>query len=549
MKLMSDSLQKVAGHRMRSILANLTSNRFKGIFTGFLVTSVIQSSSATTVMIVSFVNAGLISLIGAVSVIMGANIGTTITAWLIALLGFKVSISTFAIAIVGLTFFLLFAKNSRMRNIGELIMGFAILFIGLELLKDSVPDINKNPQIVEFLSSYTNIGYFSILLFVFIGTILTVIIQSSSATMALTLVMCYNGWIDLPIAAAMVLGENIGTTITANLAAVMANTEAKRAARAHLIFNIIGVIWMLILFYPVITLLSNWIKSMMGYDPRITTNAKEVLPLTLALFHTAFNIVNTCLLVGFSPQIAKLAALMVPQKKEDMEDIFKLTYIDKSFFGTDELSLIQTQRELTEFSKRLIRMFGFVNRLVFEQHPKDFSALLNRVAKYEEITDRMEEEIATYLSHVSEGQLSHKSAMEARGILNIIDDMESSADVMFKISKIIEDFDNMKLEFSKEQLQHLAKMKNKAQQALEIMDYNLQNWDKADFIKAVELEQSMNDYRNFLREKHVEDLKNKEYKFKVGSYYSQLFSLYEKIGDYVFNVSESIDKTKNVEEN
>ncbi|MDR0364361.1 MAG: Na/Pi cotransporter family protein [Bacteroidales bacterium] len=547
MKLMSDSLQKLAGQKMRLILSKLTSNRLKGILTGCFVTSVIQSSSATTVMVVSFVNAGLLSLVGAVSVIMGANIGTTVTAWLISLLGFKFSITSLALVVAGLTFFLLFSKNNKHKTIGEFIIGFVILFIGLELLKDSVPDINSNPQIVEFLSAYTGKGYWSVLLFVLIGTILTAIIQSSSATMALTLVMAYNGWIDFQIAAAMVLGENIGTTITANIAAVMANTEAKRSARTHFIFNVIGVIWMLILFYPVIDLLSGVVIRITGLDPRVTAHAKDVLPISLSLFHTCFNLANTGLLVGFTPQIAKLATKMVKSKQDDSEEVFKLTYIDKSLFTTDELSLVQTQKELMEFSRRIIKMYGYLNQLVFEKHPKDYNVLMVKIAKYEEITDQMEEEIATYLSHVSEGQLSHQSSLLVRSILSIVDDMESVADVIFRMSKMIEEKDNMKQSFTEAQLKNLAAIRDLTQESINVMDVNLSDWEKANFIRAVELEESLNNYRNRLKEKHVESLKNKEYKFKLGTYYSQLFIMYEKIGDYIFEVSKAVNKANSME--
>jgi phosphate:Na+ symporter len=361
--------------------------------------------------------------------------------------------------------------------------------------------------------------------------------------MALTLVMSYNGWIGLEVAAAMVLGENIGTTITANLAALMANVEAKRAARSHFLFNVIGVIWILILFYPVINMLSNLMFELTGFDPRVAQNAKEVLPTTLALFHTFFNVANTCLLVGFIPQIAKLSTLMVKSKKEDTEEVFKLTYIDKSFFQTGELSLIQTQKELTEFSKILLKMFEYVNQLVFEDNPKDYQSLMARIDKNEVITDQMEEEIATYLSYISEGQLSHQSALLVRSILHIIDDMESAADVMYQISKVIEEKNNMKQILSEQQLSDLAIMRNFVSKALTLMNDNLKNWDNADVVKAATIESSMNTYRDVLRDKHIENLKNKKYKFKTGTYYLQLVTFYEKIGDYVFNVSEAIDKS------
>lgn len=361
--------------------------------------------------------------------------------------------------------------------------------------------------------------------------------------MALTLVMAYNGWIDFQIAAAMVLGENIGTTITANIAAIMANTEAKRAARTHFIFNIIGVIWMLALFYPITNMLSEAVIKMTGLDPRMAANAKDVLPISLSLFHTCFNVANTCLLVGFTPQIARLATKMVKSKQDDGEDVFKLTYID-SVFTTDELSLIQTQNELTEFGKRLGKMFGYLNRLVFEERPKDYQTLHAKIAASEEITDQMEEEIATYLSHISVGKLSSESSLKVRSILSIIDDLESAADVIFRMSKTIEEKDNMKQSFTKEQLKNLAAIRDLTQKSINLMDANLANWERADYKKAMELEQELNGFRNYLKDKHVEALNKKEYKFKTGVYYSQLFIMYEKLGDYIFEVTEAIHAAK-----
>jgi len=314
MKIMSEALQKVAGGKMRQILAVMTNNRFKGALTGFLVTTTIQSSSATTVMIVSFVNAGLLSLIAAVGVIMGANIGTTVTAWIISLLGFKISLSFLSLPLIGISFPFFFSKNSLKKSWGELIIGFAILFIGLQFLKESVPDINNNPGILNFLSSFTDLGYISILIFVIIGTILTVIIQSSSATMALTLVMTYNGLIPFELAAAMILGENIGTTITANIAAFVANISAKRAARAHFIFNTFGVIWMLIVFHPFLRVIDHFMQhyhsiSILSTDLSKVDyeTIKQEYPIALSIFHTSFNILNTLMLIGFASLIAKIA--------------------------------------------------------------------------------------------------------------------------------------------------------------------------------------------------------------------------------------------------
>ena len=318
MKVMSDALLKLAGNKMRSILASMTSNRFLGITTGFLITSIIQSSSATTLMVVSFSNAGLLTLVESISVIMGANIGTTITAWLITILGFKVSMSTIALPLVGFGFAFTFAKKEQTKNIGNFVIGFAILFIGLQFLKEAMPDIKNNPQILEFLSHYTDLGYISIFIFLLIGTVLTVVIQSSSATMALTLIMTAQGWIPFELAAAMVLGENVGTTITANLAALVANYQAKRTARAHLIFNLLGVIWMLILFYPFMNFVT-WLTKFVGADSPYASAA--AIPIAISLFHTTFNILNTFLLVWFVKPIAALVEKMVPEKMDVVKEI------------------------------------------------------------------------------------------------------------------------------------------------------------------------------------------------------------------------------------
>lgn len=346
MKVMSDALIEVAGDKMRTILASMTSNRVYGVFTGFLITSLIQSSSATTLMVVSFVNASLLTLVKSVSVIMGANIGTTITAWLITILGFKVSMSALALPLVGLGFLLTFSKKIKTRNWGEFIVGFAILFIGLQFLKDSVPDINENPQILEWLKSYTDLGYVSVILFLFIGTLLTVVIQSSSATMALTLVMCFEGWIPFDMAAAMVLGENIGTTITANLAAIVANYNAKRTARAHFIFNMIGVLWMIILFYPFLNGV-DWIVTQYGSDSPFD-NAESV-PVALSVFHTTFNILNTTLLLFFVPVIVKVVVRMIPVKEDVEPGVDMPKYLNDSAMKYPQTAI----RALIDESKRL----------------------------------------------------------------------------------------------------------------------------------------------------------------------------------------------------
>lgn len=551
MKLMSEALQKVAGSKMRHILGAMTNNRFKGALTGVLVTTTIQSSSATTVMVVSFVNAGLLSLTGAVAVIMGANIGTTVTAWIISLLGFKVSLSFLSLPLIGLSFPLFFSKNGLRKSWGEFIIGFAILFIGLQFLKESVPDIRSNPDALSFLSTYTNLGFLSVLLFVLIGTILTVIIQSSSATMALTLVLAYNGLIPFELAAAMVLGENIGTTITANLAALVANTSAKRAARAHFIFNIFGVIWILALFYPFLRMIDYVVNINHGISVLATNlssadfeSVKGVYPIGLSLFHTTFNILNTLLLIGFVGVITKIATRLVKQK-EDEDEEFRLAYINTGLVSTSEISTVLAQKEIAIFGKRVEKMFGFIPQLIKEQKPKKYTKLLERIKKHEEITDNIEDEIAAYLSKMLEGEISNESSRKIMAMLAIIDNLESNADVVYQISRVIDQNYQQKIRFPEDQIKLLNELWAMVKQSFEEMNSNLEQslWS-VDPEKAHTIENQINAKRNELRIRHFEDLKAKKYKHKVGVFYTDVFSLSEKIGDYVINVTEAIEESK-----
>lgn len=551
MKLMSEALQKVAGSKMRHILGAMTNNRFKGVFTGILVTTTIQSSSATTVMVVSFVNAGLLTLTGAVAVIMGANIGTTVTAWIISLLGFKVSLSFLSLPLIGLSFPLFFSKNGLRKSWGEFVIGFAILFIGLQFLKESVPDIKSNPEALHFLSAYTDLGFLSVLIFVFIGTMLTIIIQSSSATMALTLVLTYNGLIPFELAAAMVLGENIGTTITANLAALVANTSAKRAAIAHLLFNIFGVIWILILFNPFLRGIDYIVNVKHGVSlltTDLTTadfeSVKGVYPIGLSLFHTVFNVLNTLILIGFVPFIAKIATKLVKQKEEEDEE-FRLKYINTGLLSTSEISTVLAQKEIASFGKRVQKMFGFIPQLIEEQKPKKFVKLLERIKKYEEITDNLEDEIAAYLSKMMEGEISNDSSKKIMAMLAIIDNLESNADVVYQISRVIELNYQRKIHIPAEQIELLKELWSLVNESFEEMNSSLTKslWS-IDTQKAQDIEKKINVKRNELRVKHFEDLKAKKYKHKVGVFYTDLFSLSEKVGDYVINVSEAIEESK-----
>ena len=540
MKLMSESLQKVAGEKLRNILAAMTSNRIKGIFTGVLITTIIQSSSATTVMVVSFVNAGLITLTESIGVIMGANVGTTITAWIISILGFKVNMSEIAIPLIGIGFPFLFSKKTKRKNWGELIIGFALLFIGLHYLKDSVPDIKNNPEVLAFLKDYTDMRYISLLIFLSVGTLLTVIIQSSSATMALTLVLCFNGLISFEMAAAMVLGENIGTTITANLAALVANTSAKRAARAHFIFNTFGVIWILALFYPVIKLI-NWFMIKEGNGSPLTDSAS--IPIALSIFHTSFNISNVFFLAWFTPFIEKVVIKLVPDKETDEE--FRLKYINIGMLSTSELSILQARKEISVYAERITRMFELVKQLFGTEKDKKFENIHTKIERYEEISDRMEIEIADYLAKISESELSVSGSRRIRAMFELIDDIESIGDSCYNLAKAINRKKEGKIKFPDSISQNIKKMFKLIDEALVEMNKSLDTEYGIDDIQnALFIENKINKFRNKLREEHIINIKNKKYKYKAGVIYNELFSGSEKLADYIINVSETIKEVK-----
>lgn len=542
MKLMSESLQKVAGQKMRSILAAMTSNRVLGVFTGFLITAVIQSSSATTVMIVSFVNAGLLSLTESIGVIMGANIGTTVTAWIISILGFKIKMSAIAIPLIGIAFPLFFSKNSKRKSIGELIIGFSLLFIGLEYLKGAVPDIKSSPEILHFLASYTDMGYLSLLIFLGVGTLLTVIIQSSSATMALTLVLAAKGVISFEIAAAMVLGENIGTTITANLAALVANVSARRAAVAHFIFNVFGVIWILVLFYPVMHLI-NWFMILEGGVNNTPESNPLAIPIALSIFHTFFNISNVLIMIWFVPFIEKVVKRVVPDKESDEE--YRLKYINTGMLSTSEMSILQAKNEIEVYGKRATSMFNYVKELYNAEKEKDAKRLFEKISKYENILDRMEIEIADYLTKVSESELSKLGSQRIKAMFELIDDIESIGDTCMNMAKAIIRKRDGKIIFEENLHQNLTNMFSKIDEALAEMNQNLANeYADIEIEKANEIEESINKLRNELRTNHLADVKAKKYKYKVGVIYNELFSTAEKLGDYIINTAESIHGSK-----
>jgi phosphate:Na+ symporter len=536
MKLMSEALQKVAGGKLRSFLAAMTSNRFMGVITGVLITAIIQSSSATTVMIVSFVNAGLLTLTESVGVIMGANIGTTVTAWLISILGFKVKMSVLAFPIIGLGFPLIFSKRTKNKAWGQVLVGFALLFIGLESLKSSVPNIGNNPEVLEFLKNFTGMGIGSSLIFLTIGTLLTVVIQSSSATMALTLVMCNNGWIGFETAAAMVLGENIGTTITANLAATVANATAKRAARIHFLFNIIGVIWVLSILPFFLKGIANLTQDITGSNPFLEFAA---IPIALSFFHTFFNILNVLIQIWFVKYLVLFVQKVIPIKDDEQE--FSLKHIKFGMLSTNELSLIQAKKEIVAYAQQTKKLFGRLQTMLNETRDKQFNKQFDKVDTGEDKSDEMEVAIAKYLTKVAEGELSKSSSKRISSMLRIIDEIESMGDSCLNIARALSRARGKKDSFTPEMKANLQKMFALVNEAFEHMIENLnEHHYKVTKIRAKKLETNINELRNELRNEHVHDIESDKYSYKVGTLYKDVFSESEKLGDYIYDVTQSI---------
>lgn len=536
MKVMSEGIQKAAGKRLRQILGAITKNRLKGIFTGFLTTSIIQSSSATTVMVVSFVNAGLLTLKQSIGVIMGANIGTTVTGWIVAFLGFSVSMSDYALPIMLAAIFMLFSNKGNLKSWGEMLVGFALLFIGLELLKEGVPDIKGNVDQLGFLKSIGGHGTFSVILFVLIGTIITVIVQSSSATMAITILLCERGIIPFEMAAGMVLGENIGTTITANLAALVGNVHAKRAARAHFIFNVFGVIWMVIVFY--------WFVDMIDYlvAENFTSpiENQESRPIALALFHTIFNILNVLMLVWFTPFIARIVTKMVKTRGGGDED-FHLDYISRGLLTTPELFLLEAQKELAKFGKITSKMSKFLQELLFEQNKKAKKKLFNKLKKYEEITDRVELEISRYLSDCAENDLSPDSTLKVRGMLAITNELERIGDIFYQMSLTFQRKDEERIWFTPEQRGNVKKMLEAVDDAFEVMIRNLKNpQSEVTIDEALEKEREINRLRDRFKLEHLATIEKQEFNIKSGIIYTDLIYSSERVGDHIVNVTEAL---------
>ncbi len=560
MNLMSSGLQKAAGDRLRNFLSAMTSNPFKGVLTGLGITSVIQSSSATTVMVVSFVNAGLLTLAQAISVIMGANIGTTVTAWLVSWLGFKADISIFAVPLMALGFVLSISKKSQRRNIAELIVGFSLLFLGLSLMKNSVPDLSETPEVLSFIQGWQGHGFGSVLLFLALGTVLTLVLQSSSATMALTIMMLNFGWIRFDMACAMVLGENIGTTITANIAAAVGNPSAKRAALAHTVFNVFGVIWALILFPYFLKLVGFITAGIFGLpNPSGETFAvvagaegaqsdtQTAALYGLSMLHTLFNTINTLILIWFIPLIEKIVCMVIKDSKNKEDDAYRLKYINAGPLATPELAIEQAFKEIGHFARISRNGLGYIREAVNETDPDKFEEYRAKLVKYEEISDRIEYEIATFLNDVSAGEISESTSIKIKAMYKIIGELESLGDSGESISRILSRRNIHKKTFDAETVRRLNSLINLVDSAYEAMITNLTLADEArleEISNAYDSEDRINNMRNNLRDEEIESIENGRKNYQTSVYYLDIVNELEKMGDFMINVSQDLYKCK-----
>ncbi|MBP7965345.1 MAG: Na/Pi cotransporter family protein [Paludibacteraceae bacterium] len=579
MKLMSEGLQKAAGDKLRNILAMMTNNRFIGAFTGIFITALIQSSSATTVMIVSFVNAGLLSLGQSMAVIMGANVGTTATAWIISLLGFKINMVVFAIPLIGFGVPLLFSKKSSYKSWGEFIIGFALLFLGLEYINRSFPNLQANPEIFQFLQSYTEMGYGSILLFALLGLLITMAVQSSSATFALVLIMSSKGWISFELAAAVVLGSNIGTCITPLLASISGNVQAKRAAMGHLMFNLLGSLWALILYRPFIKFIvfvssslagnpEDLITFIQGADAEVvnqlndgTLNAgiagnsllisqfadmQYFVSFGLSMFHTIFNLINISVMIWFTTLYVKIVTKLIPSKPSEEENETHLKFISTGMLSTAELSILQAHNEIVLYSQRTQRMLGLVRELYHETDEAAFVKKFSRIQKYENISDRMEVEIATYLTKVADGRLSNESKHQIQMNLRIVSEIESVADSCYNLARTIQRGHEGKVKFTDDVNANIELMFNLIESAASQMTHVLEatTLQISDVNKTQNLENEINNFRNQLKTQNIIDLNDVKYPYESSVIYMDIIVECEKLGDYIVNVVEALADSK-----
>ncbi len=580
MKVMSEGLQKAAGDRLRNILGAMTRNRFTGTVTGFFITALIQSSSASTVMVVSFVNAGLMTLAQSMAVIMGANVGTTFTAWIIALFGFKVDISAFALPLIGLAVPLLFSKKSKTKSIGEFTIGFAFLFMGLDMISKYVPDLQSNPEMFAFLQRYASMGFGSVLIFCLVGIVVTMIIQSSAAMFAITLIMCSKGWITFDLACALVLGSNIGTTVTPLLASMSGNVAAKRTAMGHLLFNLLGTLWTLAVFFPFVDLnswiteeigqgdpagLYNYVSNLQATDPgmynqvmaaglptddgvvlhhrSVIAQMQVSVSFGLSIFHTVFNLINLSIMIWLTNVYVKIVEILVPAKHSG-DDEFQLKFISAGILSASELNISQAEKEMHVFAERVGRMLPMARDLVHTKAGSDdFNRTYSRLEKYEEISDRMELEIANYLNRCAEGRLSNESKRRLTAMLSIDSEIESIADAMLGVGKILLRKQESGVHFNDEIYSNIDLMFGYVEKSvggmLKVLS-NLENVDEHDIIACYNREREINNLRNQLRTANVANINGRHYEYQSGIYYMDIISTLEKAGDFIINVVDTI---------
>jgi len=562
MNLMSSGLQKAAGDRLRGLLSAMTSNPFKGVLTGLGITSVIQSSSATTVMVVSFVNAGLLTLAQAISVIMGANIGTTVTAWLVSWLGFKADISILAVPLMALGFIMSISKKSQRRNISELIVGFSLLFLGLSLMKNSVPDLQQTPEVLSFIQGWQGHGFGSVIIFLLFGTILTLVLQSSSATMALTLIMLNMGWIRFDMACAMVLGENIGTTITANIAAAVGNTSAKRSALAHTVFNVFGVIWALITFPFFLRFIGFITENLFGVpnpasedfivevskdaDGNILQNDTQTAALYgLSMLHTLFNTINTLILIWLIPVIEKIVCTIIKESKNQENENFRLKYISAGPMATPELASEQALDEIIHFAQISKNGMLYAKDAINENDSDKFETLREKLVKYEEIADRIEHEIAAFLNALSAEEISQSTSVKVKALYKIIGELESLGDSGETISRILSRKNIHNKKFDAETIKKLNNMADYILNAYDVMIENLnaaKNSALSEISNAYNAEDRINSLRNNLRDAEIEDIENGSKNYQTSVYYMDIVNEMERMGDFMINVSQDLER-------
>lgn len=565
MKVMSEGLQKVAGDRLRNILGAMTKNRLTGVITGILITALIQSSSASTVMVVSFVNAGLMSLSQAMAVIFGANVGTTITTWIISAFSFEVNISDYSILLLALAVPMLFLKKATYKSMGEFLIGFCFLFMGLDLISKYVPDLQQNPEMLSFLSNYTSMGIGSVLLFFAIGIILTMVVQSSAATFAVTLIMCSQGWISFTLGCAIILGGNIGTTITPILASLSGNLAAKRTAMGHVLFNVLGSVIVLCIFYPFVSLVADVTAACNGLNPLdidaaqdmkmadstlfnpaggFTAKAQGAVAFGLAMFPTVFNACNLMIMIWFTKLYVKIVCWIMPTRHKDEEEDFSLKYIGRGILSASELNITQAQKEIALYGERVQRMLKMGETLIHTDADADeFTEIYNRLEKYEEISDRMEIEIGSYLNHVAEGRLSPSGKMRVAGMLRIVSEIESIADSCFNVAKTMARKAQNQVRFNDvifKQLDAMFKLVDDAMENMILLLREMETPEDSKIIAAYNKEREINNYRNKLRDANIFNINNKEYTYTEGIFYMDLIGEAEKLGDYMMNVVEGI---------